>query len=364
MANKIFALAFEACPAAMLMVGAAGDIKLVNSQCEQMFGFARGEMTGLSVEALLPEGLRDAHREMRAGYAQQPVKRMMGLGRNLRARRRDGGEFPVEIGLTPVVTAEGPRVLVFAIDISARMQAEGRLINSLADLRRANESLASFAYVASHDIQEPLRKIAAFAEVLDGAVAKGDKAELLYASGVMAQAAQRARRIVADLLTYSRSIESALILQDFAMRGVVDEALELCGQSIGDTGAKIDVLGEDFCVRGDRSQTLQIAVNFLTNALKYSKPGLAPEVRLVLAPGATEDIFRVEDEGIGFAEDSARVIFEPFRRLHGRGEAPGEGIGLAICQAVADRHGWGVSARSRPGEGATFEVRIPKGRAG
>lgn len=356
MANEIFALAFEACPAAMLMVSAAGRIELVNSQCEAMFGYDPGAMVNLPVESLLPAGLRDAHRGLREGFFAQPEKRMMGVGRDLRARRRDGDEFPVEIGLTPVVTPEGPRVLAFAIDISARVDAESRLVASLAELRRANQSLASFAYIASHDIQEPLRKICAFAEVLGGALARGDTDEMRYAAEVMAQSAQRARRLVANLLTYARSLESALVVEDFSMRALVDEVLELCGQGICDAQARVDVLGEDFTVRGDRSQTLHVVVNFLTNALKYAKPGQAPHVRIVLAPGETEDRLVVEDEGIGFAEESAGVIFEPFRRLHGRHDAPGEGIGLAICKAVADRHGWRLSAQGRPGKGASFEV--------
>jgi PAS domain S-box-containing protein len=362
MANEIVALAFEACPAAMLMVNPSGGIELVNSQCENMFGYARGEMAGLPIESLLPEALRDAHRQMRAAYANQPVKRLMGAGRNLRAKRRDGGEFPVEIGLTPFDTPEGPRVLAFAIDITARVESEARLVNSLDELRRANQSLASFAYVASHDIQEPLRKISAFAEVLDAAVARGDAAELRYAAEVMAQSAQRARRLVANLLTYSRSIESALVVSEFSMRALLDEALEHCGQSVAETQARVEMAGEDFSVRGDRSQTLQMVINFLTNALKYAKPGQAPEVRALLFPGETEDRLRIEDDGIGFAASFAKAIFEPFRRLHGRDEIPGEGIGLAICQAVADRHGWRLSAQGELGVGAMFEVSFPRGR--
>ena len=364
MTNEIVALAFEACPAAMLMVHPSGGIELVNSQCEDMFGYARGEMVGLSIECLLPAALRELQKELRDAYDRQPEKRQMGLGRDLRARRKGGGEFPVEIGLTPVVTPEGPRVLVFAIDISARVASEARLVKSLTELRRVNQSLASFAYVASHDIQEPLRKISAFAEVLDGAVARGDTDELRYAAEVMAQSAQRARRLVADLLTYSRSIESALILKDFPMRALVEEAFEHCGQSIADTRARVEIAGEDFCVRGDRSQTLQMVVNFLTNALKYAKPGQGPEIRAVLARGEAEDVLRIEDDGIGFAANLAQAIFEPFRRLHGREEVPGEGIGLAICRAVADRHGWRLSAHGEPGAGAVFEVAFPHGRAG
>ncbi len=116
----------------------------------------------------------------------------MGVGRDLRALRRDGSEFPVEIGLTPVATPLGMRVVAFAIDITARLETEKSLKISLAELERANASLSRFAYVASHDIQEPLRKIAAFADILRTAMAQNDPEEARYAADVMSSSAQHA----------------------------------------------------------------------------------------------------------------------------------------------------------------------------
>ncbi len=359
MSNEFFALAFEACPAAMLMIDPAGRIELVNTYCEQLFGFARSEMVGLHVDFLLPENLRDAHRALREAYVAAPEKRLMGLGRDLRARRRDGAEFPVEIGLTPVATAQGTRILVFAIDIAARLDAEAKLKKSVDDLRRANEGLASFAYIASHDIQEPLRKICAFAEVLDNALATSDAEEMRYAAGVMSDSARRARQLVADLLTLSRSIESDLKLEDFDLCRLIDEAIELCAQTIEETSADIQIFGASFHICGDRSQTLQILVNFLSNALKYRKSGQTPRIRVRLLSDGADKKLIVEDDGVGFPQTQAESIFEPFRRLHGKSEISGNGIGLAICRTVANRHGWAISAKSTPDVGSAFIIVFP-----
>jgi PAS domain S-box-containing protein len=359
MPNENFALAFDACPAAMLMIDPSGRIELVNSQCEQIFGYSRGEMVGLNVDGLLPESLRESHRSQRTTYVAAPQKRLMGVGRDLRARRRDGLEFPVEIGLTPVTTAQGMRILVFAVDITVRRDSEARLKESQDNLRRANQGLASFAYVASHDIQEPLRKICAFAEILDGALTSGDSQEMRYAAGVMADSARRARGLVADLLTMSRSIESELVLESFPIGPLIDEAKEHCAQAIHDTQARIEIIGDDFLLQGDRSLTLHILVNLLSNALKYGKPGQPPSVRVRLSVGAAENLLTVEDDGVGFPQVHAETIFEPFRRLHGRSAASGHGIGLAICKTAASRHGWRISARGRPDIGSEFEIVFP-----
>ena len=274
--GELLRLTFEASPAAMFMVDGEGMIELANRQCETMFGYGSGEMSGLSVELLVPVGIRGRHRQLRDDYGAAPSKRLMGAGRDLRAIRRDGGEFPVEIGLTPVVTPRGPSVVVFAIDISARLESEARLKNSLAELERANESLSRFAYVASHDIQEPLRKISAFGDILRAAMAEGNEEEARYAAEVMTASAQRARALVADLLSLARSLNSAYELETISLRATIGFVLETLSQTIQDKHAQITCFGEDFVVRGDRAQTRQMVQNLVSNALKYHKPGEPP----------------------------------------------------------------------------------------
>jgi PAS domain S-box-containing protein len=361
--NEMLRLSFEASPAAMFMVDQDGRIEMVNGQCEEIFGFERGEMTGMSVESLIPSGLRPRHQNLRRDYIASPTQRRMGVGRDLRALRRDGSEFPVEIGLTPVTTPLGIRVVAFAIDITARLATEKSLKDSMADLERANASLSRFAYVASHDIQEPLRKIAAFADILRTAMDQGDPDEARYAADVMATSAQHARNMVADVLALARSMNSAYALETISLRDAIGAVLDALSLSIAEKSAAIEVVGEDFSIEADRSQATQMAQNLISNALKYHKPGQPPRIRVRLATGETEDLLSIEDEGIGFPGAQADDIFQPFRRLHTRGDIPGTGIGLAICKAIAGRHGWRISARSTPGAGATFRIAFPKAEA-
>jgi PAS domain S-box-containing protein len=359
--NEMLRLAFEASPAAMFMVDQNGRIELVNAQCEESFGYARGEMIGMSVETLVPTGLRTRHRGLRADFSANPSKRLMGVGRDLRAVRRDGSEFPVEIGLTPVATPLGTRVVAFAVDISARLLVEKSLKNSMAELERANESLSRFAYVASHDIQEPLRKISAFANILDTAMADGNAEESRYAAEVMAASAKHARSLVADVLALARSLNNAYALETFSLREKVQHVLHTLSQTIHDEGAKVEMIGEDFVIQGDKSQTLQLLQNLISNALKYHERGCTPQVRIVLKSGGGKFALAIEDEGIGFSTTHSDEIFEPFRRLHDRGVFPGTGIGLAICKTIASRHGWRLTATSTPTVGSTFEIAFPRG---
>jgi len=358
--NEMLRLAFEASPAAMFMVDHNGRIELVNAQCEEIFGFERGEMIGMSVETLIPAGLRPKHKNLRKDFIAKPSKRLMGVGRDLRALRRDGIEFPVEIGLTPVAAPLGMRVVAFAIDITARLETEKSLKISLAELERANASLSRFAYVASHDIQEPLRKIAAFADILRTAMAQNDPLEARYAADVMSSSAQHARRMVADVLALARSMNSAYALETISLRETIYAVLDNLSLTIAEKSADISVSGEDFSVEGDKSQATQMVQNLISNALKYHKPDQRPRLRIALAQQADEKILAIEDEGIGFSNAYSDDIFQPFRRLHDRNDVPGTGIGLAICKAIASRHGWLISATSTPIVGSTFRIVFPK----
>ena len=357
--NEMLRLTFEASPAAMFMVDQSGLIEMVNAECEEIFGFERGEMVGMSVETLIPAGLRPKHKTLRNDFIANPSKRLMGVGRDLRALRRDGSEFPVEIGLTPVATPLGMRVVAFAIDITARLETEKSLKTSMMELERANASLSRFAYVASHDIQEPLRKIAAFADILRTAMAQNDPEEARYAANVMASSAQHARRMVADVLALARSMNSAYALETISLRETIRTVLDNLSLTIVEKSADITVLGDDFSVEGDKSQVAQLVQNLVSNALKYHKPNQSPQIRIALIQQANESILAIEDDGIGFSNAHSDDIFQPFRRLHDRNDVPGTGIGLAICKAIASRHGWLISATSTPIAGSTFRIVFP-----
>ncbi|MBU3887189.1 PAS domain S-box protein [Methylosinus sporium] len=358
-----FRLAVESAPAAMIVSSADGLIQFVNAETERMFGYRSDELVGKSIDILVPAHMRATHASLRRSFFAHPSKRPMGVGRDLKATRRDGSEFPVEIGLTPIESESGPIVLATVLDITARREAENALSQRAAELERANERLAQFAYVASHDLQEPLRKIAAFSDILEHAISSANATDMSYANSVMRSSALRARELVDDLLTYSRAINDAQNVQELDLREEIELAVNDLSETIAETNARLRIEAPHVPIRADRSQFARLTHNIVSNALKYRKPDCAPDVVIRATQSEREIVVSFADNGIGFESKYEHLVFEPFKRLHPKGKYPGTGIGLAICKSIADRHGWRLSVTSQPGLGSIFYVAIPLGRA-
>ena len=359
-----FRLAVESAPAAMIVSSADGLIQFVNAETERMFGYRSDELVGKSIDILVPARMRAAHSSLRQSFLAHPSKRPMGVGRDLKATRRDGSEFPVEIGLTPIESENGPVVLATVLDITARREAENALSQRAAELERANERLAQFAYVASHDLQEPLRKIAAFSDILEQAISSANQTDMTYANSVMRSSALRARELVDDLLTYSRAINDAQNVQELDLREEIELAIDDLSETVAETGARLRIEAPHVAFRADRSQFARLTHNIVSNALKYRKQDCAPEIVISTTQNEREIVIAFADNGIGFESKYEQLVFEPFKRLHPKGRYPGTGIGLAICKSIADRHGWRLSVASQPGQGSTFYVAIPMGKVG
>lgn len=358
--GDLFRLAVEASPAAMIVTDADGLICFANAETERMFGYCSKELVGKSIDVLVPPALRGPHKFLRQDFFANPSKRGMGVGRDLKAVRRDATEFPVEIGLTPITTGDGPLVLATVLDITARREAEAALARRAVELERANERLAQFAYVASHDLQEPLRKIAAFAGLLDEAMDRADAAEIARAQKAIRTSALRARALVDDLLSYSRVINDAQRLEELDLRAEIETALEELSEMVAESGSTIKVEAPRARFRADRSQFARLLQNIVANSIKYRKAGEGARVRIFAEPfGQGLARLAISDEGVGFDPEYAAMIFEPFKRLKPAGDVPGTGIGLAICKSIAERHGWVISATAEPGVGATFSAILP-----
>jgi PAS domain S-box-containing protein len=359
--DELFRLAIEASPAAVIVTDVQGRIRFANAETVRIFGYEAGELMGMAINSLIPRNLRQNHAQLHRDFFRNPSKRAMGVGRDLRAVRQDGTEFPVEIGLTPIETAHETFVLATVLDITARREAEAAFARRAAELERANARLVQFAYVASHDLQEPLRKIAAFANLLNQAIASSNQEDLFRAKDVIRSSALRARELVDDLLTYSRTVNDVLEPSVLDLRDEIDSALVDLSQLISETGSEIDNRAPHLKFEADRPQFARLIQNIVSNAIKYRKPNQIAKVLILVDPIEAEGIrISIVDDGIGFEPKYATMIFEPFQRLHPQAKYPGTGIGLAICKSIADRHGWTLSIESQPGEGATFFITIPR----
>ena len=278
--------------------------------------------------------------------------------------REDGSCFPVEFVKTPL--NENGRVvgsvLIFK-DITERKRVEETLSQKAAELTRSNSELEQFAFVASHDLQEPLRKIQAFGDRLKVKCEAAQSAEVKDYLDRMQNAAARMRTLINDLLAFSSVIRSSEPFVQVDLGVVTREVLGDLEVRVERTGAKVDV-GLLPAIDADPMQMRQLLLNLISNALKFQPPGGTPVIKITartLSAASGEQLaeLSVQDNGIGFDEKYLDKIFAVFQRLHGRTEYEGTGVGLAVCRRIVDRHHGSIIARSRPGEGATFIVTLP-----
>jgi PAS domain S-box-containing protein len=285
--------------------------------------------------------------------------------------RKDGSPFLVEYMRTPI--KEKDRVVgevVIFKDITERKRTEEALGKKAAELARSNAELEQFAFVASHDLQEPLRKIQAFGDRLKS---KCDAVQLAEGRDYlerMQSAAARMQTLINDLLTFSRVISASQPFVAVDLAAVTKEVLSDLEVRIEQTKAQMDV-GPLPTIDADPLQMRQLLQNLIGNALKFQPASNQPVVKIhaQIVPqcpiggehGVEQEFCEliVQDNGIGFDEKYMDKIFAVFQRLHGRNEYEGTGVGLAVCRRITDRHGGAITARSKPGEGATFIVQLP-----
>ena len=254
-----------------------------------------------------------------------------------------------------------PRIILLAIeDITARRLTEWRLAEQHRELERSNAALDEFASVASHDLQEPVRKILSFGDLLNtsaGPALEGNAREYLAR---MLSAAARMRTLISDLLLYSQVTTRVQPFVRTDLARVAREVIADLETSIAESGGRVEV-GELPVIDADALQMRQLLQNLLGNALKYRQKDTPPVVRLSCSSpaGGADCTITVTDNGIGFNEKHAGKIFRMFVRLHGRAEYEGSGIGLAICRKIVERHGGTIAATSTAGQGATFTVTLP-----
>jgi len=349
-----------------------GRISFVNPAVCSMMGWSSEELLGMCErEVFADHGKGSAHEDLEE-ESEQPRHPSPVI-----FRRKDLTRFPVEFVRTPV--EENGRqvgtVLIFK-DVTERTEADTRFAAKVSELARSNSELEQFAFVASHDLQEPLRKIQAFGDRLKARLGATIAPEATDYLTRMQSAAARMQSLIDGLLMYSRVLTRAQPFSNVDLNTVVHEVIEDLEVRIEKSGAsvKVDALPS---IEADALQIRQLVQNLIGNALKFQVPGNPPQVSVsarilpieqALEKGKSNTEFRsrgdlcevtVEDNGIGFDEAYLGRLFVVFQRLHSRSEYEGTGIGLAVCRKIVNRHGGSITARSKPGEGARFIVVLP-----
>jgi PAS domain S-box-containing protein len=351
---------------AIYMVDPFGKVMSWNKGAERLKGYTSDEIIGRDVSVFFtPE-------DVAKGKPASELARAAGNGRAEEESwrvRKDGSRFWADVVVTALRDDDG-RLRGYAKvtrDFSARKRSEdagrdagNKLRAYAARLERSNRELETFASVASHDLQEPLRKIRAFGDRLAskyGPQLEPDARDYLER---MCGAAGRMQALIENLLSFSRVTTKAKPFVAVDLASVARDVLSDLESRIAQTGGRVEV-GELPTLVADATQMQQLLQNLLVNALKFRRDGVPPVVRVTSRPLPDGERFelRVQDNGLGFEEQYAERIFGMFQRLHGRSEFEGTGIGLAICRKIVERHDGTIVASGVPGEGALFVVIMP-----
>lgn len=358
-ADRKFRDLLESAPDAMIIVDDTGTIVLVNSQAIQMFGWARDELLGQSVDRLVPERFRGSHAGHRAGYFASPKVRQMGAGMPLAGLRRDGTEFPLEISLSPIQTEDGLLICSAIRDASDRRRSE-------AALHEANRLKSEFLANMSHELRTPLNGILGFSELLiDGRPGPLNDKQREYLQDVH-QCGKHLLQLINDVLDLSK-VEAGK-MEIHPERFVPEDAVGAVCALVAPMARKkhlklLPPAGADGAaepVEQDLQKFKQILFNLLSNAVKFTEDGgeIAVKIDRSLPAWMRMDVC---DNGIGIHENDLPQLFEAFRQIDaGSGRRyEGTGLGLSLTRKLVELQGGRISVVSQPGQGSVFTVQLP-----
>ena len=338
----------------LVIIDAKGTIKSFNIAAEKIFGYSADEVLEKNVKMLMPAPYQNEHDSYLGHYLSTGEKKVIGIGRTVKAKRKDGHIFPMELGVNEMII-EGNRMFVGTIrDISERE----RLIENLTS---SNEELQRFAFICSHDLQEPLRMIRSFSDKLKIHIAdqlEGNGKAQRYFKFVI-DGAELAQNLISDILSYSSIGADAMHTERVDMNKITALIKAACQPVLEERQATIR-FADLPVVTGNKTQIYQLLQNLINNALKYQLSDSKPTVQLAAEDKGMHWLISVKDNGIGIEARHIAKIFNVFQRLNKKSEYPGTGIGLAICKKIIEHHGGTIWAESEKGNGATFFFTLPK----
>ncbi len=348
-----------------------GIIRSVNVAAERLFGYSAAELRGKNVALLMPEPYQSQHDGYIASYRETGQAKIIGIGREVFGRRKNGSVFPIDLAISEFRLGEARYFTGLVRDISERKEVEARLefyaealTRQNAELASSNQELDDFAYIASHDLKEPLRGIHNYAGFLieDHGDRLGDDGRAKLET--VKRLAQRLEGLINSLLTFSRVGRVELAVQETDLNQILAEVLDSLAITLKQKGVEVRIPKRLPSLRCDQVRIAEVFRNLITNAIKYNdKPTKWVEIGACadgepvgsgkFRPG--EAAFYVRDNGIGIQEKHFETVFQIFKRLHSRDRyGEGTGAGLTIVKKIVERHGGRIWADSKTGEGATF----------
>jgi len=345
---EIFRLAVEVCPSGMIVVGGDGTILLVNGEVERLFGYRRDELLGQSVEILLPERSRGTHAKHRHGFAKHPQTRHFGTGREFNGRHKDGGEFPIEVGLHPFRVGGELMVVGAILDISERERLE----------RMQNEFVAT----VSHELRTPMTSIAASLGLLLAGASSSLPQPAAHLLEIAQANCQRLVRMVNDILDLKKldAGQMRFLFQRCEASTLLEKAVE-ANQGFADccgVGIRLEAPPDSIDLYIDPDRFIQVVTNLLSNAFKFSPPG--EEVVVAIEKQGGDVRIAVRDHGPGIPAEFKPRMFETFAQADGGSrQKGGSGLGLSIARQIVMHMQGQIGFDDAPGGGTIFHVDLP-----
>ncbi|HWE44564.1 MAG TPA: ATP-binding protein [Caulobacteraceae bacterium] len=341
----------------IILIDDAGIVTLFNPACERMFGYEAPEVLGQNVSMLMPGVFDQAQDDRGEGDPKRDLRKVMGAKREFLARRKTGDTFAIELTLGEAPFEAVSHFVAILRDISERRRANELRERLISELVESNEERAHFAHVASHDLRECLRMVSAFCGLLQQQYGdKLDEKGREYISLVVSGASQM-QILLDDLVDYSRLGSEAERLTWFDAGKCLDQVCENLMEAIRSSDARV-TRGRLPNLYGNPIRFIRLMQNLVGNAVKYVAPGVSPLVHVSVVREDELWRFCVRDNGIGIDAVHYKQIFEPFRRLHGKGHYSGTGLGLAICKKIVEGFGGEMAVQSGPEGGSTFSFTI------
>ncbi len=364
----------------IIVIDDAGIILRANEATDRLFGYAGDYLVGKNVSLLMPEPYRTEHDGYLSRYLETGEARIIGIGRDVEAQKADGQVFPIALAVSEIKWGDRSWFTGIIHDLTNRRRVEGELRRakdqleervkqrtaeleaSMTELARSNRDLEQFAYIASHDLQTPLRNVRQGLELLDEhlqeTMGQEFDREALELRDLTIDAARRMEQLIQGLLSYSRLDRTGRPPSDPVDLGdLTTELLQQMALEFGESDATIE-LADLPTVAGDEIQLRQLLQNLLENAFKYRQQDRPLEITLRSESVDDHWLISVGDNGIGIDPDQRNRVFELFRRAHPGYE--GVGLGLAICQRIVERHGGDIWIEAGPDGGSIFHFTVPE----